>query len=226
MDGVEHVLVFVDAPDPDNLVAAMAANAFAPKGATVSVVLTGRRTKLGVAQLSGAAVGAKLKEGKKIPDLLKRTHTSPWTREDSNALLQDNAVRFKKYFDVQKAAGAREMVIYDGGTAMFDPVADEMHVKEFMFDRADLLPGGAKDAHAILGGNDDYWTILNGLQEGKSEEEFGKHLRESVMRTGTGALVDIEKLYAKLKASSGKIAVVVGGGDYGAEEDDGRHRGD
>lgn len=199
--GIDTVLVFVDAPDPDNP-AAVAAIAKHISGTALSkrrkqshlhVILTGRRVNLKTAKAS--AILSK-------NELVRQ----PWeTSIDTHAqrILEDAAARFETYLT---NCHISVFTIYDGGVAPLAPLSDRFHEWDFLFDRKDLCSGNKEDMGTIVS-CDEYHTLVdkfNGLSEQERENQILSVLRHF-------DFTSLSDLRDEIKRSRGEIVIFLGG---------------
>lgn len=239
----KFVVCLIDCPDPDNVVLALVAAAEARrKGASCRIVLTGRPIDLGVRQLRPAEVGARLKAGDipgGIAGLLVRTSSEVSVDQHSRAVLLDSASRFERALRLHGFELGEGLRLCDGGVAPSDPVAENMHAKEYCFDRADLLEeygvAGVSDgvgedvegaASGVLPGVKAYWALWDAIERaaaatsggetaGDETAAGGEALAREVLqrlRAPQSPLTSLEELAEEL-ASGGccSVRLLVGG---------------
>ena len=123
-----ETVVFIDGPDPDNFVLAVAA---ALRRNCRHVVLTGRPANLDVASRPFAR------------DTCARPPDEVDVVEDSALVARATAAHLSR---VAEAHGINDLKIYDGGVAPVALVAHAAHVRECFFGRPDLAGFGAPGA--------------------------------------------------------------------------------
>ena len=143
----ELILLFIDAPDPDNPAAAAAIyknlllhnSSPGRRRSTVHIVLTGRPVDLKTAKNDLRVSGS---------DILRQE----WEKSEpihARKLLEDSAARIHNYL-VKCNVEARDIAIYDGGIAPTAPLSDVVHDWDFLFDRKDLITNQPGDEGEIL----------------------------------------------------------------------------
>ncbi len=198
----ELIILFIDAPDPDNPAAAaaimkhilMTSEDNVNRDAHLHIVLTGRPVDL------------------KTPPKLG-TNGNMITRqkwETSNPLharkvLEDGAMRLEKYL-IKCNIDPRDITIYDGGMAPCAPLSDEMHDWDFLFDRKDLITSMKEDNGEILS-PEEYSTLVNEISALSDEERVDKVLCD-ILRSYK--LSPLSVLKNELKCCSG-VVLFLGG---------------
>lgn len=138
------VILFIDAPDPDNPACALAIwNTFLPhtNSAHVHIVITGRPVDL--------RTGKTFKDDKQISDQIPRQNWEVTVESHGQYLLQDSAARISNFLN---AFGlySNSFTMYNGGVAPSAPISDVVHDWDFLFDRKDLITNNDKDQGKIV----------------------------------------------------------------------------
>ena len=196
-----NVLLFIDAPDPDNPAAAAAIwrHVLERKG-HLHIVLTGRPVDLRTGKkrhTEGVVV--------KKEDIVRQE----WERsvpEHAVRVLEDSAVRISNYL-LLSGVPSNSFTIYDGGVALEAPLSDVVHDWDFLFDRKDLITGREVDRGQLLEPR-EYGELVarySELTETEREHTFFSLLRRC-------DLTALEQLRKRLSRPwSGEIAVFLGG---------------
>ena len=156
-------LVFIDMPDPDNFVCALATYKLLiskfpdPKDRVLHCVISGRPTNLEQKSLTPKELGSRLRAGANIGDLLKRSPTEVDNAEHSCRVLEDGAVSLAKFLE-KHGIKKGEYQIYNGGIAPNAPVSHRMHAREFLFDRGDLVDPKRPDGTIIT--SQEYYKLV------------------------------------------------------------------
>ena len=168
------VLLFIDAPDPDNPAAAVAIAKHILTIKTQDNIITDPHLHV---ILTGRPVNLKTPKAFKGPPLIRQT----WEGDDpihSRRLLEDAAARLENYL-VKCNIHSSMVTIYDGGVAQCAPLSDQFHDWDFLFDRKDLVSGQEVDVGTILSPV-EYQTLVekfNILSEEEREHELLTILR-------------------------------------------------
>jgi hypothetical protein len=167
----ESVVLFIDAPDPDNPAAVAALVKHVIRGnarlhGCLHVVLTGRPVNLRTAKTSGS------------PKKIIRQDNEENNPQHALMVLEDAAARIGNY--LKQCGIDRTMVtIYDGGVAPCAPISDRVHDWDFLFDRKDLVTHQEEDCGSILT-PEEYRTLcgdINALEEEEREKKLTSILR-------------------------------------------------
>ena len=136
------VLLFIDAPDPDNPAAACALwKQLLKQQGHLHVVLTGRPVDLRTAK--------RFKEGVSISSQFPRQAWETSVQEHAEQLLEDSAARIATY--LQKCGvPSTAFTVFNGMIAREAPLSDAAHDWDFLFDRKDLITGRKEDEGEIL----------------------------------------------------------------------------
>ena len=156
-------LVFIDMPDPDNFVCALATYKLLisklpdPKDRVLHCIISGRPTNLEQKSLTPKELRARLKAGANIGDLLKRSPTEVDNAEHSCRVLEDGAVSLARFLE-QHGVKKGMYQIYNGGIAPNAPVSHRMHAREFLFDRGDLIDPKRPEGSIIT--SQEYYKLV------------------------------------------------------------------
>ena len=140
-------LLFIDAPDPDNLAAALAVwhchiqcrhkPHLNHSNKHLHIVLTGRQINLRT-----------VNKAPSTENILRQD----WEKSNPNhaqRVLEDSAVRITNYL-TKCGVPSTDFTIYDGGIAPYAPISDVVHVLDFLFDRKDLVTGDMRHQGEML----------------------------------------------------------------------------
>jgi len=195
----ETVVVFVDAPDPDNpaAVAAIAAKHIS--------VLEGSRPHLHVV-LTGRPVDLKTK---KLVELSRseivRQHWESSVSEHAQRVMEDAAARFEGYL-ARCNLDLSNFTIYDGGVAPSAPLSDQFHEWDFLFDRRDLLTGEDSDKGSVVT-PEEYKSLIHNFNK-LTEEERATELLLLLRRYDLAPLSDLQNT---IRHTQGDVTVFLGG---------------
>lgn len=166
------VLLFIDAPDPDNPAAACALwKLVLRQRGHLHVVLTGRPVNLRTAK--------RFKEGVSISSQFRRQAWETSVQDHAERLLQDSAVRIATYLQKCGVPSAA-FTIYNGSIARKAPLSDAAHDWDFLFDRKDLITGMEEDKGEMLE-PEEYTALVtnyNSLSGEERERSFLSLLRQ------------------------------------------------
>lgn len=166
-------VVFIDMPDPDNFVCALATYKLLSlkqekNNKVLHVVITGRPTNLESKSLTPQELGAKLKAGAKIGDLLKRGSQESDNLEHAQRVLEDGSVCLSMF--LERHGIARDSFrIYNGGIAPVAPVSHRMHAREFLFDRGDLIDPSRPQGSIIS--SSEYYKLVKQFDDIEDAKE-------------------------------------------------------
>jgi len=196
MSDERGVVVFVDGPDPDNLLCVLSCYHLLCKGQKhLHVVLTGRPADLSASCLTPSLLSKEFERGKNIKELLKSDPAKEVHKpKHSEAVLQDFAERLQQFLESCRV-DLDLCTFYHGGIAPINLVSHEMHSRDFLFDRADL---GGKGVEGEIMDAGAYWQIvstLNGMTpDERAERLLNEILREPTQPLKTGAQLQEELL--------------------------------
>jgi hypothetical protein len=165
------IVLFIDAPAPDNPAAVAALIKHVIKGNAklhqyLHVVLTGRPVNLKTAKLL------------ELPETVARQNDEESNFRHAHMVLEDAAARIENY--LKKCGIDFSMVtVYDGGVAPCAPLSDRVHHWDFLFDRKDLVTHQEEDCGSILT-PEQYRTLcgdINALEEEEREKKLTSILR-------------------------------------------------
>ena len=193
------VVLFIDAPDPDNPAAAMAIWRYIlEKKEHIHIVLTGRPVNLRTKKCFSEKVS--------IKEQIPRQKWETSVPEHAGRVLEDSAVRIANYLE-KCGVPSHAFTIYDGGVAREAPLSDAAHDLDFIFDRKDLVTQRGGDKGEMLN-PDEYGELVakyNALSETEREQLFLSFLRRY-------DLVPLEELCSRLgRLWSGRILIFLGG---------------
>ena len=182
------VLLFIDAPDPDNAAAASAIwRHILGKRGHLHIILTGRPTNL-----------------RNIKDVHQAQRES--VPEHAEYLLEDSAARISNYLE-RCDIPADVFTIYHGGIARDAPIPDSAHDWDFLFDRRDLVTGKEEDRGEVLD-PEEYTKLVSRytrLPEDVRERDLLSLLRQY-------PLAPLEELCSCIsKPWRGRITIFLGG---------------
>lgn len=192
------VILFIDAPDPDNPAAALAIIKSVLHSKfdfeILHVVLTGRPVNFRTAKVHESST-----TGRQV--IRQSWETS--VPSHAHLLLQDSAARISKY--LEHCDAFNRVLIYDGGIAPNAPLSDTTHDWDFLFDRRDLVTGNVSDQGEILYPS-EYLSLIkkyNLLSPNERENEIVSILRAY-------KLAPLETLKRKIVESK-EVHVFLGG---------------
>ena len=193
------VLLFIDAPDPDNAAAGTAVWKYIlKKRGHLHIVLTGRPVDLSTEK--------KFKDGVPIMQQIVRQKWERSVQKHAERLLEDSACRITNYL-LRCNVPLDRFTIYHGLIASDAPMSDVAHDWDFLFDRKDLITGKAEDEGEILDPA-DYKSLVskyNNLNLEEREQMFLSILRHF-------RLASLETLQAHIKSySCSDISIFLGG---------------
>lgn len=163
--GKRVVVLFIDAPDPDNPASAAAVVKHLLKRSTppatsnstattcevdkhLHLVLTGRPTDFRTAKVPPSVYGG----------IITRQTWERYDHSHGQRALEDSAARLKNY--LAKCRIDESMVtFYNGGIAPVAPISDRVHDWDFLFDRKDLITDDNDDRGNILT-PDEYQALV------------------------------------------------------------------
>lgn len=193
------VVLFIDAPDPDNPAAATALWSYVlKKKGHLHIVLTGRPVNL--------RTGKRFSENLPIKEQISRQKWETAVPEHARRVLEDSAGRMAGYL-VRCGVSKASFTLYDGGVARQAPLSDVAHDWDFIFDRRDLVTQRREDEGEILYPNEysrlvDKYSSLNETEREQTLLSFLRHYN----------LIPLEELYSHLeKPWNGRIALFLGG---------------
>ena len=196
------VVLFIDAPDPDNpaCAAAIVKHIINQDEYKVNphlhIVLTGRQIDLTTSKL----------------ELYKQNNSivrQPWEKNQplhAEKVLEDSATRISGYLEKCNIETSG-ITIYDGGVAPYAPMSDRAHDWDFLFDRKDLITRMKADKGEILTPT-EYTQLVEdfcGMEEGERVERLLAILRPYKF-TPLSSLKDILE-----QATCSKIILFLGG---------------
>jgi hypothetical protein len=215
----QNFVVFIEGTDPANFLCVLAMhfmivqdNQLASDGGDgmsksrkLHVVLMGRHVDLGAQCLTPPLLQKEFEKGKSMKDLLKAKEDMQSNAEDSQASMNDLAVRLVTFLQSAGVSPA-SYTIYNGGVSPTAMISHEMHQREFMFDRADLSGTGSCGDIVDSG---SYWKIIrqfNGVEAGAPRQKS----MMTALRAPDEALETLSDLSVKICAG-GMAKMVVGG---------------
>ena len=156
------ILLFIDAPDPDNPAAALALLKHL-QPSCLHIILTGRPVDF--------------HSGKYKSTSYERHCHEKFVMKHSEKLLEDSASRLSTYFG--KCNIEYQIKIYNGGIAPCAPLSDAVHDWDFLYDRKDLITMNGYDKGEILSPEQYEELVLkyNAMSKGRREREFLSILR-------------------------------------------------
>ena len=195
------LLLFIDAPDPDNPAAAVALWRHVllrgRSGRRLHVVLTGRQLNLRTAK--NVDGGVSLEE-------IRRQKWETHSEHHAQRVLEDSARRLSNYL-VRCGVPVGEFTLYHGGVAAKAPLSDVMHDWDFLFDRKDLLSGHSADEGEILTPGE--YQQLVGRYSSMTEDDRERSLLATLRCYD---LVPLDRLQSLLQQSScGGVSIFLGG---------------
>lgn len=200
-EGEQVVMVFIDAPDPDNpaAVAAIAKHILTITQESTTphlhIVLTGRPVNLRTEKSSGLS--------------LEECVRQKWETSDSvhaQRVLEDAAARLESYL-TKCNVDVSTVTIYDGGVAPCAPLSDRFHEWDFLFDRKDLYTGSDGDEGVIVS-CEEYHALVHKFNC-LSEEERG---RQFLLLLRHYSLTPLSILQSKIAQElCGGVTVFLGG---------------
>ena len=167
-EGQHVVVVFIDAPDPDNsaAVAAIAKHILTLTQVSIHphlhVVLTGRPVNLKTEKLGVVSLEKIVRQKWEISNPVH-----------AQKILEDAAACLEGYL-AKCNVDVSTVTIYDGGVAPCAPLSDRFHEWNFLFDRKDLYTGSEEDRGSITT-PEEYHTLVhkfNCLSEEEKERQF------------------------------------------------------
>lgn len=168
------VVLFIDAPDPDNYASAAAVSKHVLANQAkfhqhLHIVLTGRPVNLKTSKAPSGVL------------LLESIARHGWEENNpmhAKMVLEDAAVRLENYL-AKCNIDVSTMTIYDGGVAPCAPISDKVHDWDFLFDRKDLASGEEGDRGNIL--TPQEYSVLveevSALSEEEREDKLSSYLR-------------------------------------------------
>lgn len=168
-----EVILFIDAPDPDNAAAALALWRHVMqegKRGCLRIVLTGRPVDLRTSKRLGDSLP--------ISNQILRQSWETDVPEHAERLLEDSAQRLANYLH-KCGVPHNAYVIYHGGIAPEAPLSDAVHDWDFLFDRRDLATGRQEERGEIVAPK-EYESLVSRfchLSEEQREAEILSHLR-------------------------------------------------
>ena len=163
---MHRVVVFIDAPDPDNpaAVAAVAKHVLtqASTDEHLHVVLTGRPVNLETEKADVFSL-----------ELLVRQKWEVNNSVHAHKVMEDAAVRLLGYL-ARCNVDVSAVTIYDGGVAPCAPLSDRFHEWDFLFDRKDLCTGSEEDRGDIVT-PEEYTALVHKFNQ-LSQEDREKEL--------------------------------------------------
>ena len=203
----ETVVVFVDAPDPDNpaalaAIAAEQVNVLRKSKPHLHIVLTGRPVDL------------KTKKSVRLSksEIVRQHHWESSVSEHAQKVMEDAAARFEGYL-VRCHLGLSDFTIYDGGVAPSAPLSDSFHEWDFLFDRKDLITGKESDRGKVVS-PEEYQSLIHNFNKFTEEERATKLLQ--LLRHYN--LAPLSVLRNTIRHTPGNITVFLGGPATGLVE--------
>ena len=191
------VLLFIDAPDPDNPAAGIAVWKYVlKKRGHLHIVLTGRPVDL--------STGKTFRDGVPAMQQVVRQGWERCVQEHAERLLEDSAARITNYL-LKCNVPSDAFTIYHGGIASGAPMSDVAHDWDFLFDRKDLIMGRAENEGEILDPT-DYTSLVskyNALSSAEREQTFLSFLRRF-------SLASLETLRSHIERSD-DVCIFLGG---------------
>lgn len=184
------ILLFIDAPDPDNPAAALALIKHL-QPSCLHIILTGRPVDFHTGRCKST--------------MYERHCHEKFVMNHSVRLLEDSAARLSTYFD--KCNIGHQIKLYNGGIAPCAPLSDAVHDWDFLYDRKDLITMNGCDKGEILSPEQYEELVLkyNAMSKGRREREF-----LSIMRYFH--LIPLDNLKREiLRKSCQEIIVYIGG---------------
>jgi hypothetical protein len=136
------VILFIDAPDPDNPAAAVGvARHILANHQDLHIVLTGRPVNFRTPK--------EINKSQMEPNQMVRQIWETYVMDHSEMLLQDSAARIRAYLSKCNVE-TNDIRIYNGGIAPCAPLSDTFHDWDFLFDRKDLITNDTSDLGEIL----------------------------------------------------------------------------
>ena len=193
------VLLFIDAPDPDNAAAARAVWKYIlKKRGHLHIVLTGRPVDLSTEKA--------FKDGVPVMQQIVRQKWERSVQKHAERLLEDSARRITNYL-LRCNVPLDRFTIYHGLIASDAPMSDVAHDWDFLFDRKDLVTGRAEDEGDILDPT-DYKSLVSKYSKLNQEEREKTFL--SILRHFR--LASLETLHAHIKSYRCRdISIFLGG---------------
>lgn len=210
-DTTREVVLFIDAPDPDNPAAAasllrhvISQDLKYKVHPHLHIVLTGRQVDLNTSKLE------LFKQGNAIS-------RQAWEKNEplhAQKVLEDSAARIMNYLEHCGVQYPSQVTIYDGGVAPCAPLSDRAHEWDFMFDRKDLITYELEDRGCIVTPAE-----YEQLVERYCSEEEGKRAEKILAILRPYDLTPLEALREELgKKSCEEIIVFLGGPATGLVE--------
>ncbi len=197
----EVVVLFIDAPDPDNAAAAVALWRHVLKDGErgrLHIVLTGRPVDLRTSK--------DYQDGIPVSDQILRQGWETEVPEHAERLLEDSAQRLSNYLSHCKIPHDG-YTIYHGGIAPVAPLSDVVHDWDFLFDRRDLVSGQEEDEGEIVGSEEYNALVVRFCSLG--EEQRASELLSQLRRY---PLVPLEELQSQLSSRDcAGIRIFLGG---------------
>ncbi len=197
----DEVILFIDAPDPDNAAAAVALWRHILDGGKrghLHIVLTGRPVNL--------CTSKRFQDSTPVSDQIRRQAWETEVPEHAERLLEDSAERLSNYLHKCRVPDDA-FSIYHGGVASQAPLSDVAHDWDFLFDRRDLATGREEDQGEIVE-PEEYEALVSGLCSLTEEERRVEIL--SLLRLYP--LVPLEELRSLVtRRGCGGIHVFLGG---------------
>ena len=196
------VILFIDAPDPDNPAAAVATfkHVVKPseKQSRLHIVLTGRPVDFRTPK--------KFRDDSPISEQIPRQSWEETNKRHAQLLLKDSAARISGYLAKCKV-DLNCVTIYDGGIAQCAPLSDVAHDWDFLYDRKDLFTRQESDKGDILSPSEyqDLISKFNKLSPSERECEF-----VSLMRPYQ--LAQLDELQVAIESNSCKQVTIFLGG--------------
>ena len=193
------ILLFIDAPDPDNPATAMALWSYVlKKKGHLHIVLTGRPVNL--------RTGKRFSDTLPIKEQISRQKWETAIPEHAARVLEDSASRIAGYL-MKCDVPLDSFTLYDGGVAREGPISDVAHDWDFIFDRRDLVTQRREDEGEMLD-PDSYSKLVDkysALSETEREQTFLSILRRY-------NLTPLDKLRSYLNRPwNGRIVIFLGG---------------
>ena len=198
------LVLFIDAPDPDNPAAAVAIvrhilkHKLNEKADELHIVLTGRPVDFRTAKI--------FIDDLPISDQIPRQSWEKNNMSHAQLLLEDSATRISGYL-ANCNVNLSSVTIYNGSIAPYAPLSDVAHDWDFLFDRKDLITGQQSDQGKILAPH-EYQDLISKFNKLSSDERENQFI--SLMRPYK--LTPLYKLQEKIELKSCEQVIIYLGG--------------
>ena len=198
------LVLFIDAPDPDNPAAAVAIirhilnDKLTGKADKLHIVLTGRPVDFRTAKT--------FQDDLSISDQIPRQSWEKNSMSHAELLLEDSAARISGYL-TNCNVNPSSVTIYNGSIAPYAPLSDMAHDWDFLFDRKDLITGQQLDQGKILTPS-EYQCLISKFNKLSSDERENQFI--SLMRPYK--LTPLYELQEKIKLKSCEQIIIYLGG--------------